>query len=177
MARLTIYIIALALGAAAAVGLVSCGGSNDDLLPGKSANEILDNLNTIDQLVAEGDCTSAAAAAQEVRDQVEGLPRTVDAELRQRLAEGADNLEQLAASDCEEPTTVTTTTEESTKETTATQEEPTTETTNTETETTNTETGTTDTEPPPTATSTTTTPTGGSGGVTPGGPFGGGGSG
>jgi hypothetical protein len=121
MARLTLYIVALSLGAIAAVGLVSCGGSDDDLLPGSSADQILDNLDTVEELVAEGSCDEAVSAAAEIRDQVERLPRSVDAELRQRLIEGADRLEEVAASDCTPPTTVTETAE-TTDETTAPEE-------------------------------------------------------
>jgi hypothetical protein len=160
MARLTIYIVALALGAAAAVGLVSCGGSDDELLPGSDASQILDNLDSVEEEVAVGDCDGAFAAAQEVSDQVERLPRSVDAELRQQLAEGAQRLEDLAASDCQEPPTVTETTD-TTDEETETKETETTETEPTETEPTQTE--------APTATATIPpTSGGGSGGIGPG---------
>jgi hypothetical protein len=173
MARLTIYIVALALGAAAAVGLVSCGGSDDELLPGSDASQILDNLDSVEEEVAVGDCDGAFAAAQEVSDQVERLPRSVDAELRQQLAEGAQRLEDLAASDCQEPPTVTETTD-TTDEETETKETETTETEPTHTETTETtETEPTETEPTqteaPTATATIPpTSGGGSGGIGPG---------
>jgi hypothetical protein len=170
MARLTIYIVALALGAAAAVGLVSCGGSDDELLPGSDASQILDNLDSVEEEVAVGDCDGAISAAQQVRDQVEGLPRSVDTELRQQLAQGAQRLEDLAANDCEEPPTVTETTETTdedteTKETQPTETEP--------TQTAPTETQPTETEPtetaPPTATATIPpTSGGGSGGIGPG---------
>jgi hypothetical protein len=177
MTRLTVYIVALSLGAAAAIGLVSCGGSDDELLPGSSADQILDNLDTVEELVAAGDCDGAVGAAQEVRNQVDELPRSVDAGLRQRLLEGAEQLEEVAATDCEEPVTITETTEPT--EDTETQEtepdeddedEQTTAPTETEpTETVPTDTEPTETEPPTTPTDGEDGGSGGSGGIGPGG--------
>jgi hypothetical protein len=151
MARLTLYLIAFALGAAAAVGLVSCGGSDDGLLRGSDAEQILDNLDTVEDLVAAGDCDGAVSAAQDVRNQVERLPQSVDGELRQRLEDGAVRLEEVAATDCEEPTTVTETTTPPEEETDTEETEP--------TETEPTETAPTETQPTGPTTPTETTPT------------------
>jgi len=162
--RLTLSILAIALGAAAAVGLVSCGGSDDDLLPGDTASEILTNLSSVEELVAEGDCEGALSAAQDVATQVERLPGSVDAELRERLAAGADQLEQVSAEDCTEPETVTTTAETTTDEPTDDEEDETEPTTPTET------TDTTTTQPTttePTTPTQPTVPTDGSGGIEP----------
>jgi hypothetical protein len=131
MARLTLYIVALALGAAAAVGLVSCGGSDDELLPGDTADEIAQNLDSVEALVDAGECSDAGEAAQRVSDQVAGLPTTVDRELRQRLAAGAELLEEVVSTDCEEAPTVTQTTEPTDEDTETTETTETTDTTDT----------------------------------------------
>ena len=161
MTRLAIPILALALGAGAAFGLVSCGGDEEGLLPGDSAQEIVDNLNEVEQLSESGDCAGADAAADEVQAQIDQLGNQVDEQLRARLEEGATELEQVIASDCDVATIDppdTTTTETTTDETTTDETESTTTTT---TEPTTTTTTTTPTAPPTVPT------TGEGGGVTP----------
>jgi hypothetical protein len=161
--RLAVPTLALALGAALAVALVSCGGGDDEgLLPGDDAQQIVENLNQVELDVANGDCDAAAENAAEVGDQIDALGGDVNAELKERLEEGASELEQLISTDCVEATATITTTEETTTE------EPTTEETTTgkqKTDTTTTDTTTTDTTTTttiPTTTSQTTT----GGGVT-----------
>jgi outer membrane biosynthesis protein TonB len=90
--------------AAAALGLVACGGSEKaELLPGETASEITSNLDQVEQLAAEGDCLGASDAAQSVSLQVEELGG-VDAELKQALQEGATRLNEVVAG-CEEAIT------------------------------------------------------------------------
>ncbi len=174
MARLTAYILVFALGAAAALALVSCGNSGGDgLLPGNTASEIVTNLDRVEQLNAEGNCTEAESAADEVRLQVADLPSTIDPRLRRALLKGAERLQSVTA-DCVETTvdttldTLTTSTEETTTESKSTKE-----TTRTTPTTTETQPTTPTTTPTTTTTTTQTTPTtppagGGSGGVGPG---------
>ena len=148
-------ILALALGAALAVGLVSCGSDDEGLLPGDNAQQIVDNLNQVEQDVANGDCEAAAEHAAEVEDQISSLGGGVNSQLRQRLEEGASRLTELISTQCVEAIatipTVEPTTEETTTDTTTTQKQ-TTDTTTTGTTTTTTSTTTT-----PTTTSETTT--------------------
>ncbi len=179
MTRLIPYILVFSTGVATALALVSCGGSSsDNLLPGGSASEIVANLDKVKKLNAEGDCTNAETAADQVRLQVTELPQSVDPKLRRALAEGAARLQSVTAG-CVETTpetdfdTLTPSTEEAptqskqtTKETTrssptTTETQPTTTTTPT---TTGTSTGPTTTTTPPPVTG------GGSGGVGPGKP-------
>jgi outer membrane biosynthesis protein TonB len=82
------------------MGLVACGGSEPDLLPGKTASEIEANLNSVAQLAKEGECVGAANTAQAVSTQVEELGG-VDSKLKQALEEGADRLNEVVA-ECEE---------------------------------------------------------------------------
>lgn len=100
----TASLLALALGAAVAVTLVSCGGGEDaQLLPGDTAREITANLDAVQQLADEGECIGAGNAAEEVSAQVEAL-EGVDEKLQQALERGAVRLNEVVAS-CEEATT------------------------------------------------------------------------
>ncbi len=105
MARLTAPILALALGAVAALALVSCGGSDAKLLPGNTAQEINENLDSVQQLVDEGECVDAEDEALQVSTQVEGLTG-IDEKLKQNLKEGAERLTEVVES-CTEATTET----------------------------------------------------------------------
>lgn len=112
MTRLIVPIVALGLGLAAAFALVSCGDDDAELLPGDTAEQIVDNLDTVEMLAAEGDCEGAQRAAAEVSGQVDTLSG-VDRELIQALRRGTDRLETVVAG-CEETTTTETTETEAT---------------------------------------------------------------
>jgi outer membrane biosynthesis protein TonB len=99
MPRPSAFLIVLSI-AAAALGLVACGGGDAELLPGETASEIDSNLGQVEQLASEGDCLGASDAAQAVSLQVEELSG-VDAQLQQALEEGAARLNEVVAG-CEE---------------------------------------------------------------------------
>jgi hypothetical protein len=103
MRQLRPSLLTLALGAAAAVALASCGGGDADLLPGDTAREITANLDAVEDLANSGDCAGAQSAAQQVRDQIEALGG-VDGQLKQALRDGADRLNEVVES-CVETTT------------------------------------------------------------------------
>lgn len=110
MGRLNAPLIALVLGAAAALGLVACGGGdNADLLPGETASEINSNIDQVERLVSEGDCVGAEDASAAVSGQIESL-QGVDAKLKRALTEGAARLNEVV-SECEEEATEETTEE------------------------------------------------------------------
>ncbi len=99
--QLATFTLVFALGAVAAVALVSCGGGEDaKLLPGATAQEITENLDAVEQLAGEGECIGAANAAQEVSAQVEAL-NGVDPKLKQALQRGATKLDEVVAT-CDE---------------------------------------------------------------------------
>lgn len=101
MGRLSAFLLALLLGGASAVSLVSCGGGNDaELLPGTTASQIESNLDQVKQLAAEGDCIGAEDAVANVAAEVEELQR-VDRELKAALQEGTAKLSEVV-SECEE---------------------------------------------------------------------------
>jgi hypothetical protein len=102
MPRAPLSLPAFALGAAAALSLVACGGEDAKLLPGETAREITANLDTVQQLSDEGDCLGAESAAQQVGEQIEAL-EGVDRKLKRALEDGASRLEEVIAS-CEEST-------------------------------------------------------------------------
>jgi hypothetical protein len=113
--------LAIALGCAAILGLSACGGGEDaKLLPGATAQEITENLDTVKRLAEEGECIGAANEAQEVSGQVEALSG-VDAKLKQALEEGAARLNEVIVSCTEEAETETV--EPPTEETTTEEEE------------------------------------------------------
>ena len=98
------FALALALGVIAAIALTSCGSGEDaKLLPGNTAREISENLDSVKQFVSEGECVGAENAAQEVSAQVEGLGG-VDEKLKQALQRGAEKLGEVVAA-CEETET------------------------------------------------------------------------
>jgi outer membrane biosynthesis protein TonB len=104
--HLALSTLALALGAAAAVALVACGGGEDaKLLPGNTAREINENLDRVQQYAEEGECVGAEDAVGEVTTQVESL-QGVDPKLEDALRRGAARLGEVVSS-CEEETTET----------------------------------------------------------------------
>jgi outer membrane biosynthesis protein TonB len=103
MRQTAALVLSLALGVAAALALVSCGGEDAKLLPGSTAEEITQNLDTVKQLAAEGECAGAAEAAQEVGVQVEAI-EGVDPKLQRALEQGVARLGEVVTT-CEEPTT------------------------------------------------------------------------
>jgi hypothetical protein len=105
--HLALSTLALALGAAAAVMLVSCGGGEDaKLLPGNTAQEITENLDRVQQYTEEGECVGAEDAVGEVTTQVEAL-QGVDPKLEEALRRGAARLGEVVATCEEEETTET----------------------------------------------------------------------
>ncbi len=104
MGRLAALLFAFALGAAGAVGLASCGGGSDaDLLPGTTADQIEANLNQVEELAAEEDCIGAENAVATVTAEVEEL-EGVDLRLKAALQEGTERL-SVVVGRCDEETT------------------------------------------------------------------------
>ncbi len=101
--QLVVSVLALALGVAAALALVSCGGEDAELLPGNTAAEITENLDRVKQYSEEGECVGAEDAAAEVTTQIEAL-EGVDPKLVEALRRGATRLDEVVAT-CDEETT------------------------------------------------------------------------
>ncbi len=104
MSRLTALLLAVVLGTASAVALVSCGSGDDaDLLPGTTAEEIEANLDQVEQPAAEQDCFGAEDAVAQVAAEVEEL-EGVDVKLKRALEDGTARLSEVVGR-CEEETT------------------------------------------------------------------------
>jgi len=101
MPRLPRLTLVLVLAVACASALAACGEEDAQLLPGETAREITANLESVQQLAAEGDCVGAESAAEQVGEQIAALEE-VDPKLKQALEQGAVRLEEVIAS-CEEP--------------------------------------------------------------------------
>lgn len=81
-----------------AVALAGCGSST--LLDGNSAEDLQASIARVEQAVDDGRCTQAMEAAAEGLKRVADLPSSVDRELRSRLRQGFEELEQRIPSDC-----------------------------------------------------------------------------
>jgi len=92
--------LALLLGLAAMLALAACGEEDAQLLPGETAREITANLDAVQQLADEGDCSGAEAAAEQVSAQIEAIGG-VDRRLKQALEDGAERLNEVIV-ECEE---------------------------------------------------------------------------
>src|SRR3954452_8067281 len=101
MGRLRAASIVCVLVLGAALGLAACGGSDADLLPGKTAAEINKNLDQVRAFAAEGDCAGAESAVAEVSEEVENLGG-VDQKLKAALRQGANRLDEVVSSCGEE---------------------------------------------------------------------------
>lgn len=167
-------LVALVLGAGAAL-LAACAGSGTEGgIPAATAQQMDEDLEAVGRETAAGDCDAAEEALTRVRGDIVELPSSVDDRLVARLTRGADNLAVRVPVECEQNVQDETQTDTTPTDTTPTETTPT-ETTPTETtptETTPTETTPTDTTPtettPTDTTPTDTTPDSGSGGASPG---------
>ncbi|HEU4904940.1 MAG TPA: hypothetical protein VFT19_02345 [Solirubrobacterales bacterium] len=101
MPRLPRLTLVLVLAVACASALAACGEEDARLLPGETAREITANLESVQQLAAEGDCVGAESAAEQVGEQIAALEE-VDPKLKQALEQAASRLEEVIAG-CEEP--------------------------------------------------------------------------
>jgi hypothetical protein len=141
MPRPLLVFLSLALGALCALALVACGSDDEGTIPPTNAQALLDDLEDAQAERDEQDCPGLVDAAGNLITDVGELPDTVDPEVRTALADGAQNLQDLAndESNCQptgptgpsgqqtetvEPTTTEAFTETTTTETTTTEEEP-----------------------------------------------------
>lgn len=153
--------------------LVACGSSGK-LIPSNNAGPLTSDFDAIAQDVASGDCTATRRDLAQAQHDLNALPSTVDAGLRQRISDGLNHLQSIAPTQCAQgQTSSSASTTSSTPATTTNQTSSSTTTTTPPTSS-----STSTTTPPPTTTSTTpststpstTTPstsTGGTAGGTP----------
>jgi TolA-binding protein len=107
MRRVLPHVIALLLGAGAAL-LVACGGGGTKGgIPAASAGELKDQLETVRRAVADKRCDDVSGELSQVDDDISSLPGTVDKRLRKSLGDAADLLRQTAKDECKVETTQT----------------------------------------------------------------------
>jgi hypothetical protein len=160
---------AIALCCGALLVLPGCGGDDEgDPIPARYADQLIAKIESADQRSADGTCQGAQANVRQAQDILENrVPRSVDKDVRQGIADGLERMLNLIQTECQRrDDTQTDTTETTETETVPTVTETQTTTTVTPTET---ETQPTTTQPTTTTTTPTTpTPTTGNGGTPPG---------
>jgi hypothetical protein len=144
--------------------LAACGGSAG-LLSGDQSIALSGQGNEINSAVQSGDCGAAVNASAALNIDVQKLPITVNPTLRANLTQGAVTISQLAARECHQHASTTSSTATSTPSTTTSSStsSTTTPTTSTSTSSTTTTSTTTSTATTPPNTGTTSTTTGGVG--------------
>jgi outer membrane biosynthesis protein TonB len=95
--RVLAVVAATALGGVAQAG---CGSDEGGLLPRAAASELQADLDAVEAALEAGRCEEARGALSEVRGDLVNLPDSVDEDLRVRLQEGVDNLDQRVATEC-----------------------------------------------------------------------------
>ncbi len=111
------------LGVAAALLIAACGSSSGKLIPLADAGPLQSDFEAVAQAAetGNGDCSATEAAISTTEQDLNELPTTVDAGLRQTLRQGIDNLRSHALALCAQPlaqATVTSTTAKTTPSTT-----------------------------------------------------------
>jgi hypothetical protein len=143
--------------------LPGCGSkkSQGSPIPSQQANRMIALLQQADTQASSGICRGADAKVRQAQGVLDGLPRSVDPNVRRDLADGLARLRSLISQQCQPPQqTQTQTTQTQTTQTQTTQTDTTpTDTTTTPTDTTTTPTDTTTTPTTPTTTTTTPPPT------------------
>ena len=157
----------LAGGLGFAVSCVAACGGGAGLLSGDQSIALSGQGNEVASAVASGNCGAAINASAALNSDVQNLPATINTTLRSNLSQGATTIAKLAAKDCRQHTSTTTsipTTTSSSSSTPSTSSSTTTSSSSTTTTTsTSSTTPTTATTPTNTGTSSNTTTSGGVG--------------
>jgi hypothetical protein len=105
-------LLALLLGATAALAVLACGGSGKNLIPLADAGPLQGDFEAVAQAAQSGggDCTATKAAIEKTEQDFAALPASVDAGLHAKLSEGISNLRERALALCTQPLTQTNTT-------------------------------------------------------------------
>jgi hypothetical protein len=102
MPRPPLFLLSVALGAVVAVALASCGEDDEGgTIPPQNASAMLQDLDDARGEQSSGDCEGLADAAGNLRTEIDGLPDTVDTEVKTALIEGAENLQNQALDESE----------------------------------------------------------------------------
>jgi hypothetical protein len=104
--------LAAALGVTAAL-LVACGSSGSVLIPLSEAGPLRADVEAVEHAAESGDgnCGQTEKALLKTDQDYAALPSSIDAELRNRLHLGIENLHKVATEACEQPIAKTVTTQ------------------------------------------------------------------
>lgn len=80
---------------AAALGVAACGDDDSELLAQSTAAALTDDLDRVAELASESRCAEASRATQQLAERVDGLPNSIDPELREALSTGVQQLQVL----------------------------------------------------------------------------------
>jgi TolA-binding protein len=115
------YVLAAILGVGTAL-LVACGDGPAHGLSANQASKLQSDLVDVQQRVDSAHCNELIKQLSQIDTRIDELPSSVDAQLRERLREGAERLRSTSRTECEEnrqgTQTDTTTTETQTEPTT-----------------------------------------------------------
>src|ERR1700742_530382 len=89
-------LLLLALG----IVLAACGQTNPDLIPQSNATALQRTADRVADACAKGNRTDARSAIADARQQIDALPRTVDASLKANLGDWVDQISGRITDDC-----------------------------------------------------------------------------
>ena len=81
--------------------LAGCGSDNDNLIPQGDADQLSSLVAEAGDASAAGECAAAERAVRQAEQQLSGLPRRTDRNLKQNLRDWLDYLDQQIADSCE----------------------------------------------------------------------------
>jgi hypothetical protein len=81
------HVPTLVLGVLASVVLAGCGQTNPELIPQSNADALKQTADQVASACASGDRSKARAAVADARQQIDALPRTVNADLKANLSD------------------------------------------------------------------------------------------
>lgn len=114
MRRWLPYVLAAVLGSGAAL-LAACGDAPKAGISADEASDLKSQIEDVRQRVDDARCQPLVDQLRQVDERIDGLPSSVDAQLRRRMRDGSEKLRETARSECEEnraaKETETTTTE------------------------------------------------------------------
>jgi hypothetical protein len=89
-----------ALAALVAAAITGCGSSDDKSIPPDASDQLIAQLNQVEDQVNAGQCELAQGGATVFKTKVSDLPSSVDSDTQKDLTQLADNLVELADSQC-----------------------------------------------------------------------------
>ena len=100
MRRLPLLVLVVAV-------LAGCGQSNPDLIPASNAQALAETADKIQAACTDADRSEARAQIRSAERQLDQLPRTVDAKLKQNLQDWIDRIQGRIGDDCQAEETPT----------------------------------------------------------------------